>query len=449
MRSRRPSKPKRNTKSEVAAPRSAATQQEPALHCATRRIKVLVIIPTLDVGGAEMDLVRNLPRLDRSRFAPVVCTLRGRGALAVQLGDAGVEITVPAFNALPGRGFFDWMVRGIERTCLSMVEFLPASRFTRLMASVGEYIRLSRYVARQIEDADIDVVHAILPSAYLTAVLANMLTKRRPIVMSRVGLNWYQQDMRLLGALERWILHRRVDLALGNSEAVLQELRAEGIPNRKLLLVHNGIDFMTFVDGMIDPQQARNLLGVPQNALVFSSVGNLFPYKGHADVLYGLNLVKDQLPPNWLLLAVGRDVAGNLFELRRVADEFGLSQHVRFLGERRDVPVVLSAADIHVSASHSESFPNNILEAMCAGLPVVATAIGGVPEQLTHGGTGLLVPVRDLRALSEALLVLASSPDQRAAMARAGRARVKLHFPIARSVSGLEEAYARAVDARF
>jgi glycosyltransferase involved in cell wall biosynthesis len=417
-------------------------ETRPAGH-GDRPIKVLVLVPTLDIGGAEMDLVRNLPVLDRSRFAPVVCALLGRGTLSAQLSDAGVEVTAPKLEVPPGRGCSDWVLRVVERSCRYLASLLPASLFTRFMASVGEYIRIARAVARYMEEADVDVVHSILPSAYLIAVMANMLTKRRPLVMSRLSLNWYQQKLPLFGAIERCLLHRRVEVAIGNSQAVLKELRAEGIPDRRLNLIHNGIDAAKFADGMFDPQRARDQLGVPHAVLVFSSVGNLFEYKGHADLFNALHLVKDRLPPNWLLLAAGRDVGGSLAELRRSADELGLSRHVRLLGERHDVPVILSAADIHVSASHYESFPNNILEAMCAGLPVVATAVGGVPEQVADGLTGILVPARNPKALSEALLALACDPDRRTAMGRAGRERVEFEFPIARSVGALEQTYAR------
>ena len=98
---------------------------------------------------------------------------------------------------------------------------------------------------------------------------------------------------------------------------------------------------------------------------------------------------------------------------------------------------------IHVSASWYESFPNNILEAMCAGLPVVATAVGGVPEQVADGLTGILVPARNPKALSEALLTLARDLDRRRAMGRAGRQRAEVEFPIARSVTALEQTYVR------
>jgi glycosyltransferase involved in cell wall biosynthesis len=249
--------------------------------------------------------------------------------------------------------------------------------------------------------------------------------------------------MRLLGAIERTWLHRKVDIAIANSQPVLNELRAEGVPEQKLMLIHNGIDAVKFADEMLDINQARDRLAVPQGALVFSSVANLHGYKGHADLLQALYQVKDKLPPNWLLLGAGRDVNDNLIKLRQMADELGLSQHVRLLGQRRDIPVVLSTADIHVSASWHESFPNNILEAMCAGLPVVATATGGVPEQVADGLTGILVPARNPKALSEAVLALAHDRERRQAMGRAGRERVEREFPIARSVSGLEQVYGR------
>ena len=176
---------------------------------------------------------------------------------------------------------------------------------------------------------------------------------------------------------------------------------------------------------------------------MFSCVGNLYERKGHADLLKALHFLKDQLPVNWQLLAAGRDIDGRLATLRQMADAFGLSSHVRLLGERRDIPALLSAADIHVSASWYESFPNNILEAMCAGLPTVATRVGGVPEQVVDGETGILVPAQNPRALSEALLALTLDRERREAMGRAGRARVQAEFPIERSVGALQQIYQR------
>jgi glycosyltransferase involved in cell wall biosynthesis len=207
------------------------------------------------------------------------------------------------------------------------------------------------------------------------------------------------------------------------------------------LLVHNGIDATAFANRMIDRRQARERLDVSQSALVLSVVGNLLPYKGHADLLQALDLLRGRLPPDWVLLIVGLDVDGRLAELDRLSARLQLSRHVRFLGQRQDIPVILSAADVHVSASHTEGFPNNILEAMSAALPVVATAVGGAPEQIVDGVTGLLVPARSPADLAEALGALAADPERRQSMGRAARERVKLHFPIERSVAALERLY--------
>jgi glycosyltransferase involved in cell wall biosynthesis len=183
---------------------------------------------------------------------------------------------------------------------------------------------------------------------------------------------------------------------------------------------------------------------VPCDALVFSSVASLFPYKGHRCLLQALTLIRDQLPADWLLLAAGRDPDNNLAELVSLAEQLGLGEHVRFLGERLDVPAILSAADIHVSASQEEGFPNNILEAMSAGLPVVATAVGGVPEQVTDETTGLLVPPDNPGALALALLLLAGDRTRRLSMGRAGRQRVEQNFSLERSIDAFAQAYARA-----
>jgi glycosyltransferase involved in cell wall biosynthesis len=282
----------------------------------------------------------------------------------------------------------------------------------------------------------------------LSAVLASALAGKPAVVMSRLSLNWYQRDWWFFRGLECAVLHRRVNLAIGNSNAILWELHQEGISDEKMVLIHNGIDANDFRRTMVDRETARRRLGLPQDALVFSAVANLFAYKGHADLLQALASIRDRLPANWFLLAAGGDRNGNLARLSRMADEIGLTPHVRFLGQRRDVAAILSSADIHVSASHHEGFPNNILEAMCVGLPVIATAVGGVLEQVADELTGHLVPPHDPASLAEALLLLARDRTRRLAMGRAARQRVEMHFPIERSVAAFADTYARAAGMR-
>src|SRR4029077_16178482 len=137
---------------------------------------------------------------------------------------------------------------------------------------------------------------------------------------------------------------------------------------------------------------------------------NLHPYKGHKDLLRALAAVSPMWRSDWLCLLVGKDVHDCQPEFKRLAVEYGLSRSVEFLGPRADVPIILSASDIHISASHEEGLPNNIIEAMCAHLPVVATAVGGVPEMVVEGQTGSLLPPRDAGRMADALVALAQAP---------------------------------------
>jgi glycosyltransferase involved in cell wall biosynthesis len=261
--------------------------------------------------------------------------------------------------------------------------------------------------------------------------------------MSRVSLNYYHNSIPFYRVLERHILHRVVDCAIGNASVILKQLRAEGIPDSKLLLVHNGIDIAAFDKEMVTREQARLELNISPNSLVISSVANLFAYKGHQDLFKAMGHLRDCLPQDWSLLVVGRDVDDNLGKLSRLSGELGLTKHIRFLHQRLDVPMILSAADIHVSASHTEGFPNNVVEAMCARLPVVATDVGGVPELVVHQRTGLLVPAKAPGLMADAIHVLASDVGKRTAMGVAGRTRVELLCSIDNHVNALQTLYAR------
>jgi glycosyltransferase involved in cell wall biosynthesis len=287
-----------------------------------------------------------------------------------------------------------------------------------------------------------DVIHTVLPISYLCGTWANRLAGRKPLIMARVSLNWYHDTARLLGYIERNVLHPRVDAVVCNSATIMRELEAEGVPRGKIRVIYNGNAVPAHPP--IDRQPARDRLGIEPEALVLSSVGNLWTYKGHADLLHALHKIATQLPPAWALLIVGRDIDGNLQRLATLCAELDLTAHVRFLGELADVSPVLSAADIHVSASHTEGLPNNILEAMGSRLPVVATAVGGVPELVVDGSTGLLVPAHDPGALGNAILALAQDRALRSRMAQAGYERAMASFSIGRSVAAISDVYAAA-----
>lgn len=476
----------------------------------TAKIKVLVVIPTLNIGGAEIDLVRNLPLVDRNLAEVVVFTFWARGALASQLVDAGIEVIGPI---LPIRRA-EWpnlrrllqlasaRLLMIARSILIMMpepisawikdQTRPVSRwivkFARTSRASFRLLRLrcrqllrpaysaliffARAVARRlpfihspwarkifawptyvmigtslglyIRRREFNVIHTVLPNSYVVGMTASFLANRRPVVMSRVSLNWYQQQDVIFRRVEREFLHPVVSRAVGNCNAVLDDLRHEGLPDSKLRLIRNGIDVADFTWRMIDRDAARERLGLSRSAIVFSVTANLHPYKGHADLLRGLFAINGSIP-EWTLVAAGRDIGGNLAKLQASCIEFGLSSKVMFLGERQDIPVILSASDIHVSASHTEGLPNNIIEAMCARLPVVATAAGATPELVVDMQTGLLVPTKRPIELGRAMERLAHDATMRHAMGDAGYRRVTSEFSIERSVSAFEGIYGEFV----
>jgi glycosyltransferase involved in cell wall biosynthesis/peptidoglycan/xylan/chitin deacetylase (PgdA/CDA1 family) len=418
-------------------------------------MRVLVILPSLCVGGAETEMVRNLPLIDRSRFEIVVCTFLERGPLASQLIATGIEVVGP-FRRVRRRWFS--LLRTARRHVKRLVTaWNPKSAPTRWLKNLAHnlfstadyilgyavvYAACVQPMAKIIRDGHFDVVHTILPYSYAFGAWANRRAgASRPLIMSRLSPNWYQKSDWLLGWLERRVLHPSLSAAICNSEAIARELEAEGISKSKIRVIYNGIDAPAYSTLMVARRAARAQLGVGSDDLVFSSVANLYPYKGHADLLRALHKIVARLPRAWMLLVAGRDIDGNRAYLTELRNRLGLASHVRFLGERLDVPIILSAADIHVSASHIEGLPNNIVEAMCGHLPVVAAAVGGVPELIVDGATGLLVPAGDIDALGNALLALADDSESRARMGVAGHERVTVGFSVHRSVERLEQLY--------
>lgn len=376
--------------------------------------KVLVIIPTLAVGGAEMDMLRVLPRIDRERFVVDVWTYQERGELADRMVAAGVAVLPPDLEVAK-----------------------PAGRFGAVGRLLGKIVMGARLLRRR----RYDVIHAVLPGSYLIAVLAALLAGRGRVAMSRLSQNWYQADHRLFGWLERNLLHPLVSAAIGNAALIVDELRAEGVAARKLSLIRNGLDIGEFDAGLIGQLVAREQLALPPAGLVLTAVANLHRYKGYDDLLEALRIAGPRLPQPWTLLVAGSGVDGEIERLRLAAEAAGLGANVRFLGARPDVQRLLSAADIHVTASHSEGLPNNVIEAMCAGLPVIGTAVGGIPELIEDGKTGYLVAAHDPEGLARATVALAENPDRRRAMGRAGRRAAEAAFGVERTVAELSAVY--------
>jgi glycosyltransferase involved in cell wall biosynthesis len=187
---------------------------------------------------------------------------------------------------------------------------------------------------------------------------------------------------------------------------------------------------------------ARKSLGIENDRLVVGCVASLTPEKDHAGLLRALSAVRED-HPDVLLLLIG---SGPLeHDVRDTVARLGLTDHVRLLGARMDVPDLLPALDVFALSSHYEGLPVSILEAMAAGLPTVASAVGGVPEAITDGVEGWLVQRGDPKQFADRLGRLLCDPESRRRMGAHARQRVEDRYSINRLVNDIESAYTDAL----
>lgn len=404
-----------------------------------QKIRILVVVGSLDIGGVEMDIVRNFPRLDRERFDVRIYAFMAPGELAPQLADAGIEL-VPspqstqlqqanlssrddyAIDRVPG-------LRPVRRS------FHHASQLARAAFPLRRYIVQNR----------IDIVHCFLPYAYIVGAAATALRPRCRLVMSRVSSNFYMDEYPHYRLAETRIAHRRLDAAVCNAASIRQDLIAEGIADSRITIIRNGIDVAHFAPDPGRRACARAGVGLGPDQLVFTCVANLHPYKGHADLIDALALIAPRLPKDWRLLCAGRDVDDTRAGLERHAAEKGLAGNIRFLGSVTDIPGLLATSDLHIHPSREDALPNSLLEAMAAGLPIVATKVGGIPELVEDGIGGLLVSPRAPAELANAIMRLVEDRELRPRMGQANAQRISEQFSIEASISAYEKLYFQLV----
>jgi sugar transferase (PEP-CTERM/EpsH1 system associated) len=215
------------------------------------------------------------------------------------------------------------------------------------------------------------------------------------------------------------------------------------VPARKICTIHNGVDVGRFTRST--RMEAREFFGLPMDAPVICTVGRLDPVKDHVGLVRAFASVLPTHPEALLLIAGDGPCREDLMQL---IGELGVAGQVRLLGERRDVPRVLAATDLFVLPSIAEGMSNTVLEAMAAGLPVVATKVGGNPELVADGLTGRLVPSRSPVALGEALRTYLDDPRLRALHGKASRERAALSFGLDRMCEKYVNLYRRLLRAR-
>jgi sugar transferase (PEP-CTERM/EpsH1 system associated) len=239
-------------------------------------------------------------------------------------------------------------------------------------------------------------------------------------------------------AMQRF-LWRRVHKVLCVSQAHRQRLaEAVGFPSDRLMPILNGVDINAFTPRPADKEAIRADMGLELDPLYIGTVGNLRPVKNQTLLLQAAQQVCAK--HHQVRVVIIGD--GPLREqLMRTAEELGIHKQVRLLGARAEIPDLLNALDIFVLPSLSEGLPMSILEAMACGLPVVATSVGGVPEVVVDGETGLLVPSQDVWQLVGALETLVQQATTRLKLGQQGRQRAVEYFSLPRMVHEYQTLY--------
>ena len=367
-------------------------------------LRIMHVVDNVGRGGMQNGLLNLINRLDPTCFEHIVCAMR-------------------PVDTIDGYDFTrDWS----RVICLGKKEGRPRNQ-------MGDLVRTIRAEKP-------DIVHSRNWSG-IEGVVAGYWAGCRSLVHSEHGLDTSPD------AKEPWrrVAFRRLAYHLSNRvfcvSHQLKQLFAmrTGFAERKIEVIHNGVDTRRFCPDPGARAQARQELGISEGELLIGCVGNLTPVKDHKTVLAAVHELA-RAGRNWRLVILGK--GPELANLESsLASHSEWKHRVSFPGRSNSVPAMLNAMDIYVLSSLAEGISNSLLEAMATGLPVIVTDVGGNPEVVVDGESGLLFPVGDERKLADHLLLLDERRDLREELARQALKRVRKSFSLDFMVRQYEELY--------
>ena len=348
-----------------------------------------MFITSFHPGGTERQMTELVRRLDRRRFDVKVACFHREGAWLPRVEEAA------SVTAFPIRGF------ARPGTVTQAAAF---ARWCR------------RHRIRLVQSCDLYANVFALPAAALAGVPVR-IGSRRELNPDKTGAQI---------ALQRHA-YRFADAIVANSSAARAQLEREGVAPGRVHVIPNGVTVERFtpVPGV---RPIRTIL----------TVANLRKEKAHDILIRAAALLAPSHPQLSFVVAGDGPRAA---ELRAMAEQFGLGERVRFLGHVEDVPALLGSANAFVLPSISEAFPNAAIEAMASGLPVIASAVGGLLDLVDHGRTGLLVPPSDPAALAAAIASLEADPARATRLGAAAREDVAQRYSFDRMVRSFEDLY--------
>ncbi len=359
------------------------------------RTSIAIFVDCFQPGGTQRQMIALLERLDRRRFRVYPVCFHRTGAWFNRV--AGLDEPVAVFP-----------IYGFRR---------PAT--VRQLFAFMRWCRANEIAVLHTCDVYSNIFG--LPGGALATVPVRIGSRRG--LIETPGLQRVQR-----------YAYTAAHRVVANSQAGAARLRLEGVPAAKIEVIHNGIDLASFAACRY-PAHPRRIVTVA-----------CLREEKRIDVLIAAAPTVLAKYPDAEFWIIGDGSCRE--ELLTLTRDLGVSARFRFLGHREDVAALLSEAHLFVLPSRSEAFPNAVTEAMAAGLPVVATAVGGIPELVTDGQTGRLVPTGDPMALARALLELLDQPMRAAEFGRAGRHRIEQIYSFDRMVDAFSTLYLSELEVR-
>ena len=383
-------------------------------HPDNQRIRVLHIITRMVRGGAQFNTLSNCARLNDGPWESLLAAGPSTGA------EGSIEDQVAAEG----------------------VRFVPVPHLQREIALLADLRALGELV-RLIRAERLQVVHTHMSKAGVLGRIAARLCGVPVVIHTPHGHVFHSYSSRAKTALfiwaERWCARwcRRL---ITLTEHCKQDHLDFGIaPIEKFVTIHSGVDFAPFLAARGKREETRRSLDISEGTVVIGTVGRLVPIKGQCHLLEAFARLRDAVDLPLLLMLVGD---GELHDdLTAQARTLGIEDCTRFLGLRKDVPELLTAMDVFALPSLNEGMGRVLVEAMALELPIVASRVGGIPDVVIEGETGLLVESANPAELASALKRLVESPEEARRLARAGRAHAVPGFGVESMVDQIAALY--------